>query len=68
MRFCLERHPAALSRTHGQIRPAAARECRRHRGSDEGVAAALGDGVITPGEGEAIVRILDTFVPGDRSQ
>jgi len=27
------------------------------------VAAALADGVITPGEGEAIARILDTFVP-----
>jgi hypothetical protein len=27
------------------------------------VAAALADGIITPGEGEAIARILDTFVP-----
>jgi hypothetical protein len=32
------------------------------------VAAALTDGIITPGEGEAIARILDAFVPGDRNR
>jgi hypothetical protein len=63
MRLCLERIlPPCLERAVKFALPPL-ESAADIAAAMKAVAAALADGVITPREGEAITRILDTFVP-----